>query len=141
MSYITRQDMIDKYGEREIIEITNQGKGLAIEIDFVKLDKAIASASSQADGLLAGRYPMPLQKVPEYLVDILCDIAHYRCSVGTNLTKDSKERYEQAVKDLKDIAKGGAALGGSVAGESSPTPTSSNNVMWSVGRRDFGRGY
>lgn len=139
MSYVTAEAMIAKFGETEIIELTNEG-GIALAINHVKLQLAINAANSEIDGYLVGRYSLPLTE--QYRSPILlsygCDIAHFHASVGATLeTERTKTRYELAIKYLEKISKGVVSLGGSPAGESTPAPTSSNNVMWSVGRNDF----
>ena len=141
MGYVTVEAMLAKFGEKELIDLTSSG-GFSIAINFDKLQLALDAANSEIDGYLSGRYELPLQTVPAFLVSLGCDMAHFHASVGETLeTTRTKTRYEIANKNLINISKGLVALGGAPAGASAPAPTSSNNVMWSVGRRDFGRGY
>lgn len=141
MSYVTVEAMLAKFGERELIDLTSNG-GFSVEINLDKLQLALDAANSEIDGYLSSRYELPLQVIPPFLVSLGCDIAHFHASVGETVeTGRTKSRYEIAVKNLINISKGLVALGGAPAGQSSPAPSSSNNVMWSVGRRDFGRGY
>lgn len=137
MSYVTAEAMIAKFGENEIIDLTSSSD-LSLEINYEKLQFALDAANSEIDGYLAGRYTLPLKEIPPFLVSLGCDIAHFHASVGETLeTGRTKTRYEIAVKNLINISKGLVSLGGAPAGESAPTKTSSNNVMWSVGRNDF----
>lgn len=141
MSYVTFEDMKNKFGERELVDLTSSG-GISIEVNLEKLELAMSAANSEIDGYLIGRYELPLKTIPAFLVSLACDMAHYHASVGETLeTGRTKTRYEVAVKNLTNISKGLISLGGAPAGESSPAPTSSNNVIWSVGRRDFKRGF
>ena len=141
MSYVTVKAMIAKFGEPELIELTSKSS-LSTQINLERLQFALDAANSEIDSYLSGRYQLPLQTVPSFLVSIGCDIAHFHASVSeTQETVKTRSRYEIAIKNLINISKGLVALGGKPAGESAPVPTSSNNVMWSVGRRDFGRGY
>ena len=141
MSYVTVEAMLAKFGERELIDLTSNG-GFSVEINLDKLQLALDAANSEIDGYLSSRYELPLKVIPPFLVSLGCDIAHFHASVGETVeTGRTKSRYEIAVKNLINISKGLVALGGAPAGESSPAPSSSNNVMWSVGRRDFSRGY
>lgn len=137
MSYVTVAAMIAKFGEQEIINLTS-GSGFSTAINEVKLQAVLDAANSEIDGYLIGRYTLPLQVIPAFLVSIGCDIAHFHGSVGETVeTNRTKSRYEIAIKNLINISKGLVSLGGAPAGESAPQSTSANNVMWSVGRNDF----
>ncbi|RSN77900.1 gp436 family protein [Acinetobacter haemolyticus] len=141
MSYVTVEAMLAKFGEKELIDLTSNG-GFSIEINFDKLQLALDAANSEIDGYLSSRYQLPLKVIPPFLVSLGCDIAHFHASVGETLeTTRTKTRYEIAVRNLINISKGLVALGGAPAGASAPAPSSSNNVMWSVGRNDFKRGF
>lgn len=68
-------------------------------------------------------------------------MARYHACTGTMSENDAINiRYKSAQKTLEKLANGQLSIGGNPAGESSPVPTANNNVMWSVGRRDFGGG-
>lgn len=137
MSYVTAEAMIAKFGEQEIIDLTAD-RGLVQTINFEKLQMALDAANSEIDGYLIGRYTLPLKVIPSFLVSLGCDIAHFHGSVGETVeTNRTKTRYEIAIKNLVNISKGLISLGGAPAGEPAPQATSSNNVMWSVGRNDF----
>lgn len=66
-------------------------------------------------------------------------MAHYHACTGAMTDDDPiRTRYDDAVKKLKDISKGIVGVGGTPAGQAEPVKTSSNNVMFQVGRHDFG---
>ena len=137
MGYVTAEAMIAKFGEQEIIDLTSD-RGFRTSINFEKLQMALDAANSEIDGYLVGRYTLPLKVIPAFLVSLGCDMAHFHSSVGETVeTNRTKTRYEIAIKNLVNISKGLISLGGAPAGESAPQATSSNNVMWSVGRNDF----
>jgi len=82
-----------------------------------------------------------LHIVPPFLVEIRCNLARYYAVTGDLSENDPiKNRYESSIKTLTKISKGELILGGSPVGESKPVQSSSNNVMFTVGRRDFGNG-
>ncbi|ENX02657.1 hypothetical protein F900_01103 [Acinetobacter modestus] len=137
--YVTVAAMIGKFGEREIIQLTDNEAPYQDVINYNKLNAAIEEANSEIDGWLQGRYPLPLQVTPPFLVNIACHMARYHACTQTITENDPiKIRYDDACKKLKSISKGEMGLGGAPAGESAPTDTSSNNVILVVGRRDFG---
>ena len=139
MSYVTTNAMLAKFGEHELIALTDNEQPYTGQINTMKLQAAIDSANSEIDGYLAGRYSLPLASAPAFLTSLGCDMAHFHGSVGdTQETERTKTRYAIAVKNLTNISKGLISLGGAPAGASAPAQTSSNNVMWGVGRRDFG---
>lgn len=141
MSYVTVQAMIEKFGERELVDLTDNEQPYTDTINQQKLEAAIESANSEIDGYISGRYSLPLAVVPPFLKAVGCDMAYYHACLGdTVLNERAKLRYDNAIKILTNIAKGMLNLGGSPAGESKPTQTSSNNVVFGVGRRDFGGG-
>ena len=141
MSYATVDAMKRKFGERELIQLTETEPPYLDTINIDKLNAAMQEANSEIDAYVGSRYPLPLQTIPPFLIEIGCNLARYYAVTGDLSENDPiKNRYESSIKTLTKISKGDLTLGGSPAGESKPVQTSSNNVMFSVGRRDFGNG-
>ena len=139
--YATVDAMKRKFGERELIQLTETEPPYLDTINIDKLNAAMQEANSEIDAYLGSRYPLPLQTIPPFLIEIGCNLARYYAVTGDLSENDPiKNRYESSIKTLTKISKGDLTLGGSPAGESKPVQTSSNNVMFSVGRRDFGNG-
>lgn len=119
MSYATQQDMIDRYGEREVRMLTDrENMGM---IDATVLAYALTQADAELDGYLQGRFSLPLATVPVLLVGIACDIARYRLA-GTDVreTDPIRTRYKDAIKLLTSISKGELNLGLSAGGQAAP---------------------
>ncbi|WP_336021369.1 gp436 family protein [Acinetobacter pittii] len=139
MSYATADAMIKKFGEHELIQLTDNVQPYQDVINYDKLNAALQEANSEIDGYLMGRYKLPLQTVPPFLESLACHIARYHACTGAMTDDDPiRTRYIDAINKLKDISKGIVGVGGTPAGESEPVKTSSNNVMFQVGRHDFG---
>lgn len=139
--YVTVAAMRDKFGERELIQLTDTEAPYQDVINIDKLNRAMQEANSEIDAYVGSRYPLPLQMVPPFLVEIGCNLARYYAVTGDLSDNDAiKNRYESSIKTLTKISKGELTLGSAPAGESKPVQTSSNNVMFTVGRRDFGNG-
>jgi phage gp36-like protein len=119
MAYATEQDMIDRYGEREVRMLTDrENMGL---VDAAVLAYALGQADAELDGYLQGRFSLPLASVPVLLVGIACDVARYRLA-GTDIreTDPIRTRYKDAVKLLASISKGDLQLGLSAGGQPAP---------------------
>jgi len=137
--YATVEAMKRKFGETILIRLTDTEKPYQGVINMEKLNSAMQEANSEIDAYVGSRYPLPLQVIPPFLTEIGCNLARYYAVTGDLSENDPiKNRYESSIKTLTKISKGELTLGGSPAGESKPVQTSSNNVVFAVGRRDFG---
>ena len=102
-TYCTSQDLIDRYGEEELIQLTDRtGTGA---IDQSVLDQAIADAAAEIDAHLAFRYELPLTEVPAALTRIACEITRYQLYDDAPLDA-VKDRYDNALRFLRSVAKG-----------------------------------
>lgn len=139
--YVTADVMRLKFGESELIQLTDVEAPYLGIINMDKLNAAMQEANSEIDAYVGSRYPLPLQTIPPFLMNIGCNLARYYAVTGDLSENDPiKNRYDSSIKTLTKISKGELTLGGSPAGESKPVQTSGNNVMFAVGRRDFGNG-
>jgi phage gp36-like protein len=110
VSYCTQQDMIDRFGAAELIQLTDRA-GAADEIDAVVLGKALGDSDDTINGYIAGRYDLPLAGTPPVLVRIACDLAHYYL-YGVNVVPDVvQKRYDDVIKFLTLLGKGEITLG------------------------------
>ncbi|TAN12916.1 MAG: DUF1320 domain-containing protein [Burkholderiaceae bacterium] len=125
MDYATQQDLIDRFGEPELIQLTDPENQAAI--DPARIDRALADATALADGLLGKIYALPLagctkpdpqpgnpgataQVPPPQLTRICCDLARYY--LYDDLAPDAEvyRRYKAATVELQAIAGGSARL-------------------------------
>ncbi|MCG8993219.1 DUF1320 family protein [Laribacter hongkongensis] len=133
--YASRDDMVKRFGEKEVVALTD--RNYAGQIDDAVLQAALESASVEIDGYLGGRYPLPLAQPPKILACYACDIARYRlCGSNTQLTEDIRDRYRDAVKFLELAASGRVTLGGMPGGGPAPVD---NTVQFATGTRVFAR--
>lgn len=105
MAYATLQDLIDRNGEAELIQLSDRAEPPAGEVDAAIVDKALADAGEVVDGYLQGRYRLPLDPVPAMLTHLACDLARYRLH-GDLVTEKVKENHAAALKTLREIATG-----------------------------------
>lgn len=106
MMYCNNAGMVARFGEDELIRLTDPGDG---SMDSAAINAALSDASDEIDSYLAVRHTLPLSSVPELLVRLCADIARYRLYDGRMLDEVEK-RYDNSVKLLKDIVKGSAVL-------------------------------
>ncbi|WP_162009381.1 DUF1320 domain-containing protein [Labrenzia sp. CE80] len=111
MAYATQQDLIDRFGEDELIQLTDETNLPATTIDAAKVAAHISDAENLADSYLAKLYRLPLDPVPAVLTRIICEISRYflhgrRTDKDDPVTRD----YGQAIAWLKDVAKGAVQL-------------------------------
>ncbi|MDI3326776.1 DUF1320 family protein [Pontibacterium granulatum] len=138
--YATAQAMIDRFGEEELILLTDRdGSQQAIATSV--LNQALTDASAEIDGYLGGRYQLPLATVPAVLTRICCDIARYLLN-DERAPEQLQKRYDASIGFLKSLGKGELSLGLPDDGDSGP----SNNLAQishdgNVFRRDNSKGF
>jgi phage gp36-like protein len=111
MNYATQEDMINLFGEAEIIQLTNLDNPNLETIDPVRLDQALDYASREVDSYLqVAQYQLPLISVPLVLRNKVADIARYHLD-SYQAREDVRQRYEDAVKWLQLLASGKVGLG------------------------------
>ncbi len=130
MFYCTADDMIKRFGEQELIQLTSKGQSNAIDNEVLYL--AIADGSAEIDGYLAG---FQLTTVPKTLVRVSCDIARYFL-YDDIIPEPVEKRYDAVIRFLEQIAKGNISLG---TDDSGNTPESDNTATMQSGGRVFGR--
>ncbi len=118
MSYATLDDLRRRFGEEELIQLTDRAHAGAIDTDVV--DRALSDATAEMDGYLAARYQLPLGSVPLVLVRLCADIARYYL-YDDHATDQVTERHKAAVETLKRISNGQVSLGLDAEGESPET--------------------
>lgn len=129
MSYGTLSDMIDRFTEAEMIDLTDTtGSGL---VDVSRIDRALIDADAEIEAALRGRYALPMQPVPDLVARIACDLARYALHADRP-TEIVKERAEVARQLLTQIAAGKRALDASPV---APGETMQGLVEIVTGRR------
>lgn len=137
--FATLEAMRKKFGERELVELTDIEKPYTDQINLDRLESAMQQANSRIEGYIAARYTLPLQTVPPFLEAIACDMARYYAHTGAMAENSPiKTRYEDAIETLKEIKKGAMQIGGSPTGEAAPVQSSNNAIVMSNNRKDFG---
>ncbi|ENA3448820.1 DUF1320 family protein [Yersinia enterocolitica] len=133
--YATRQNMVDAFGERECIALTD--RNFTGQIDDHVMVVKLTQASAEIDSYLAGRYPISWPDTSGILVGKCCDIARFLlCGAETQNTDEIRERYEDARRYFEKVAAGTITLGKLPNGE---VIESTPRIRFSSAGRNFGR--
>ncbi len=139
MPYATQANLIARFGEAELIQLTDRPDRADPEnagtIDSSVLNQAIADAEAEINGYL-NRYTLPLPFIPPILTGIHCDFTRWRLYVF-QMTDVVDERYKAGTKYLTLIATGKIDLFSSAGVEIDQNESS--GVMLSEPDSTFGR--
>lgn len=108
-AYCTKADLVERFGTSELAQLTDETAHATP--DDSEIDKACDEASSLVDSYLATRYPTPLVAVPTVVRTWAVNIAR-KFLWKDRATDESivKRNYDDALAQLRDVAKGVAAL-------------------------------
>lgn len=110
MAYATQQNMLDRFGEREVIALTDRDNTGVI--DATVLAQGLDAAAGEVNAYLAVRYALPLASTPIIVRDFACDIARFRlCGGEVTETEEVRNRYKDAIKFFEKVADGKISLG------------------------------
>lgn len=110
MTYATQQNMLDRFGERELIALTDRDNSGVM--DDAVLANGLKLADDEINPYLVARYALPPASVPAILSGFACDIARYRlCGAEVVETEEIRNRYKDAIKFLEKVSKGEISLG------------------------------
>ncbi len=131
MPYCTQSDLIERFGEDELLALARDETGMAI--DTAVVERACDDASGEIDGYVsAAGYPVPLSPVPRIVIANACDIARYRL-YDEHASDQVQKRYDDAVKFLKSVSRGDVKLGISTG----PASSSAGSVQMNSSRQVF----
>ena len=110
MSYATQADMVSRFGEEELIELTDRADPPLGVIDAAVLADAIADADAMIDSYIGRRYALPLATVPAVLVQVACALT--RKALFKDLPPDEVvANHKDAMRYLENVSRGVAELG------------------------------
>jgi len=110
MAYCTQADLERRYGEQELIDLSDRSGNNAVDTQVVA--EAIADAEALIDSYLEQRYrsKMPFSPVPTVLERIACSVARYNL-YSNSIPEAVQKAYDAAVDFLKAVVSGKASLG------------------------------
>jgi phage gp36-like protein len=121
MIYAQPSDMIARYPNRDLVQLTNEDPTQTL-VNQTVLQQALADASAEIDGYLESRFTLPLNDPPAVLARLTCDVAMYRLQALRPLhdLAEARKRYEDAVSVLLRVADGTLTLGLTADNQESP---------------------
>ncbi len=132
MIYATQQNMIDRFGQEELIQRTDRDQ-LGV-IDTVVLTQALNDAAALIDGYLRAAYTLPLATVPAELVLVCCNLARFYL-YDDGAIEVVQKRRDEAISWLKDVSAKRVSLGADSGGN--PAPAASGGVSIVAAARVF----
>ena len=107
MLYCSKQGLIDRFSEDELIQLTDRNN-MGVINDNV-LNRAIEDASTEMDGYLS-RFNYSADTLPKSLKPLACNIARYYLYDDAP-TEHVTTRYNNAIKYLEKLNKGTLTIG------------------------------
>lgn len=133
MSYCTLQDLVNRFTERELVQLTDRSSTGQVDASLVA--DAIAFADATVDEYIWKQVQLPLEYVSEDVRGLSMVIAlHYL--YGASVPETPQKLYDDAIKRLEQISRGVIKLGPGVNGEA---PVATNGAQMESGGRIFGR--
>lgn len=109
MPYATQADLVRRFGDEELIQLTDR---LQVgQIAEVVVTAALSDAAGTIDSYIGARYAVPVSPVPELLLRLTCDIARFLLR-GETASDAIRKVYDDALKTLRDLSEGRAVLVG-----------------------------
>ncbi len=105
MAYASVSDLQERFGDNEILQLTDRDGDDSPDSGVA--DRALEDASATADSYLARRHDVPLSAAPAVLVAVVCDLARARL-YDDNAPEVVTSRKDDALAWLKRVAKGEA---------------------------------
>ena len=126
--YVDKAGMIDRYGERKLIQLTDRATPATGSIVDTVLDKALADAAAVIHGYArSAGYAVPFAPTPDMVDGWQACIALYSL-YRDEAPEKTKKDYDTALGQLKDLAAGRITL--QAAGVESPAPAEGATVLF-----------
>ena len=138
MAYAGVADLIQRFGERELIDNTTPEGMPRATIDQLRVSQVLTDASALIDSYLNRRFVVPLEDVPASVVNACCRIARFDLAQtgATQPTENMRTDRQDAIRWLELLARGTVTLDGQTAANESTSWSriSKRSSMQSGGR-------
>jgi phage gp36-like protein len=135
MAYATQADMITRYGEPLLVQLTDIGNPMTGALVPAVLQAKLDDAAALIDGYLVGRYTLPLEVAPAILKVHACVLAMYML-LGGKVSEEAAVEYKAALDYLKQVARGDITL---LPPQVATPPAGVGPVLFSPGSKVMGR--
>ncbi|HEV7701070.1 MAG TPA: DUF1320 domain-containing protein [Pyrinomonadaceae bacterium] len=140
MPYVETQDLIDELGQSTLIQLTDDAG--TDEINDARISKAIEFARGTFDSYARSRYSLPVPTTP-MVKAINLDLAVFHLYKSRSTVHNEgiypirKNAADDAMKLLRDIQAGKAALDVPAAEETAALPATSDKVLTNASNSKF----
>lgn len=110
MPYVTLTQMISRFGEQEMIELTNLHEPDATAINVFNFEAAAIDAEAEINSYVGIIAALPLTSIPLVLSGKAADVTRYYLDT-LDPREDVRKRYEDAIAWLKLLADGNVNIG------------------------------
>lgn len=108
MSYATQEQMLSRFGEKEVLQLTDRERIGVINTGV--LNTALADANALVDAYLrGGGYTLPLTSSEPALISAACAIARWKLFDKAR-PEEVQVAYDDAIAFLKSVAEGKTRL-------------------------------
>ncbi|SIQ23929.1 Mu-like prophage protein gp36 [Rhizobium sp. RU35A] len=83
--YATVSDMIARFGETQMIRLSQPEDRTAETVDAGRIETALSDVSAVIDGYIRGRYLAPIANPPPEIVRAACVLARYELAQGEHV--------------------------------------------------------
>lgn len=113
MAYCTQADVEKLISREELAQLTTESGS---EPDSDVLAEAITKADAEIDAYCGKQYTVPFSPVPDRIEALSVDMAIYHLFSRRSIAPEiRRQKYEDAIAFLKDVARGLAVVGGTTA--------------------------
>lgn len=129
--YLTSEELIAAFSHNILIQLSNDNPR-ATEIALNVVELAIVSACERIDAALRSRYTLPLKQTPTVLKQHCLYLARYFLysrRPETKIPDNVKETYQQAIRELEQIALGKLHLGIDMAKAAESAVENDNDLL------------
>ncbi|GEC14289.1 gp436 family protein [Nitrobacter winogradskyi] len=109
MTYTSQADLVERFGARMLLDLTDRATPPAGEIDAGVVTRALEDTDAAINGFLLGRYRLPLPSTPPMLRDIAQAVAIYKMHRDV-VSEKIRLDYLDAMKLLGQIGTGAVRL-------------------------------
>ncbi len=134
--YASVEDTRARFGDDLILVSDKDNNG---ELNVRNVVIALVDATHEINIYVGRRYQLPPNPVPPILSRICSDIAMYRLSTNSQSTDDVRKRYEDSIKQLRNISEGNLSLGIAEVGAGEDEAGYANEVEVTANPRTFNR--
>lgn len=111
MAYSAQSDLEEQISEDELVQLTDDAGSASVDSSVIT--RAVADADAEIDSYCGSRYTVPFSPVPVIIRKFSVDMAIYNLFSRRSLKipEERQKRYENAIRFLRDLAKGLISLG------------------------------